>query len=77
MATIYKRKDVTGIETWRVQIRRKGYKTFCLSFDGEKDAREWANIHEPKFLRDGPSYLEHIEKISLLNNREREIKRNE
>ena len=76
MACIYKRKTILGRSSWRVMIRRKGYPTFCLSFDTEKEAREWAKEHEPKYLMKPSSYYEYIDRISLLNNRMREIKRN-
>lgn len=75
IATIYKRKLLSGNFSWRVQLRRKGYPTFCLSFDTEIEARQWAKEHEPKFLTKPSSYYEYIDKISLLNNRQREIKR--
>lgn len=77
MATVYERKNLNGTSSWRVQIRRKGCPKFCLSFDTEKCARDWVSEHEPKFLKDSSLYSEHIDKISFLNNREREIKRNE
>ena len=75
MATIYERKNLNGSSTWRVQLRRKGYPTFCLSFDSEKDAIDWAHIHEPLFLKKPASYYKHVGQISLFNNREREINR--
>jgi hypothetical protein len=75
MATIYKRKVIDGRSSWRVMFRRKGYPTFCLSFDTEAEARDWAREHEPKFLMKPSSYYEHIDKISVLNNRQREVKR--
>lgn len=76
MATIYERKNLNGTSTWRVQIRRKGCPKFCLSFDSENSARDWVKEHEPIFLKNSSLYTEHMDKISFLNNRAREIQRN-
>ena len=75
MASIFKRKDVQAFPSWRMQIRRKGLKTFCLSFDSEEEAKEWAKENEYKFLEDPFSYIRDKNEYSLINNRKREIMR--
>lgn len=75
MATIYERKDLQGQTTWRVQIRRKGYPTFCLSFDTEEEATKWAKEHEPMYMQNATWYVNHADQISLTNNRRREFAR--
>ncbi len=75
MATVYKRKDCSGINSWRVMIRRKGCKTKSLSFDTEKDARDWVKKNEPKFLENTIDKLDEEKDASLINNRLREANR--
>lgn len=75
MATIYKRKNPGGLESWRVLIRRKGFPTFCLSFDSREEAEQWANEHEPRYLENPNQYFPYIMQLSLINNRKREFKR--
>lgn len=75
MATIYKRKDVEGRESWRVQLRRLGYPHFSISFDSEEEAKQWAKENEPKFLENANKYLQNQDNFRLLHNRKREIKR--
>ena len=75
MATVYKRNDCSGINSWRVMIRRKGCKTKCLSFDTEEDARDWVKKNEPTFLEKSVENLNETSNESLRNNRIREAKR--
>jgi len=75
MATVFKRNDCPGDEVWRVMIRRKGCKTKCLSFDTEKDAREWVKKNEPRILEATVSMLDEEKDASLINNRIREANR--
>lgn len=76
MATIYERKDIRSGSVWRVQIRRKGYKNICLSFNTREEAQHWADNHESEFILNPKIYYKLMDKIRINNNRMREMNRN-
>ena len=73
MATIYRRND-SCLSPWRVMIRRKGLPTFCLCFDTEREAQEWAKLNEPKYVLNHEEYIDWISTERLRLKREREFK---
>ena len=58
MATVYERKSLKGISTYRVTLRRRGCETFNLTFDDWKAACEWVEEHEESFFKDPQKYFE-------------------
>lgn len=71
MASIFKRENKNGTFSWRVQIRRKGLKTFVTSFSSKKDAETFVSENEEKYCLDPENFnWDH-----LRNKREREFAR--
>lgn len=73
MATIFPRYNKDGSVTWRVQIRRKGLKSFITGFTKKKDAEKFIEENEIKYVMDSQNFqYDH-----LRSKREREFKRKE
>ena len=49
MASIFERRNKDGSITWRVQIRRKGIKSFITSFPSFEEAKSFVDENEEKY----------------------------
>lgn len=58
-------------ETWKVQFRRKGIKSFCLNFNTYEEAVDWAKKNEFKFIENPEKYFE-MDRLKLRRKRERD-----
>lgn len=56
MASIQKRPNKNGGESYRVQIRRKGMKSFSATFSRKKDACSFAEKYEPLYCLDPETF---------------------
>jgi hypothetical protein len=56
MASIFSRKDSDGSISWRVQIRRKGLRTFCTCFNSKDEAEKFAKENEKKYCLDSDNF---------------------
>lgn len=75
MASIYERKNANGSITFRVIIRRKNIRTFCLSFLTYEEAIDWVSSHEENYIKDPESYQQWINDNRLNLCRSREFRR--
>lgn len=50
MAAIFPRFNLDGTTSWRVQIRRKGLKSFITCFMSKEDAEEFVKKYEPIYV---------------------------
>jgi hypothetical protein len=71
MATIYSRLNKDGTLRWRVQIRRKGMKSFSCHFFCENEARKFVKENEKKYIFGNLNFEK------LIHIREQEFKRKE
>lgn len=62
MAAIYERFHVRGETVWRVAIRVKGGRRFCLTFIDFQLAKEWLTEHEKWVKEDWDRAVEWREK---------------
>ena len=70
MATIYERKNSDGSISYRIQIRRKGLKSFSASFLTKEDAQNFVKENESKYCFDKEFTFDR-----LRNRQEQEFKR--
>jgi hypothetical protein len=50
MASIFPRKNKDGSFVWRLQIRRKGIKSFITSFSTREEAEKFSKENESKYV---------------------------
>ncbi len=56
MASVFERKNKDGSTSFRVQIRRKGLKSFSTCFAYESDAWKFVNECEQKYCLDPENF---------------------
>ena len=71
MASIYKRINTDGTFSYRIQIRRKGFKKFSSTFSSQIEAEMFAKEYEEKYIFD-----ENFNFDQLLRRRKNEFARN-
>lgn len=70
MASIFTRKNKDGTTTYRVQIRRKGLKSFSTAFCSKEEALQFIKENEEKYCLDDDFTFDHLK-----SKREREFTR--
>lgn len=53
MASVYPRKNKDGTTSYRVVIRRKGKKTFCISWPTREQAIDFVEQYEKDYVLHG------------------------
>lgn len=68
MAGIDERSYPSGHISYRVRLRKKGIKTFNITFDDLSAACEWIENHEEKFYENPEKYFEwrNLSEIEML-----------
>lgn len=57
MASVFKRIYPSGTEVYRVMFRKKGFKSFSVTFDDWDHACKWAFSNEEKYFKNPKSYF--------------------
>lgn len=57
MSSIEERKYPSGRVVWRVKLRKRGVKSFCLSFESLEKASQWLKENEKEYYKNPDKYL--------------------
>lgn len=76
MASLTERKHSSGRVTWRVVLRRKGIRTFSLTFDDIDTACDWIEKNEQLFYQNPDKYFKWRDEQVYSMQRKREYVRN-
>jgi hypothetical protein len=71
MASIYERKHPSGRTTWKICVRKRGIKSFFLTFDDLDEACDWIEKNEMEFYKDPDKYFKWREDIYYKMHRQR------